>query len=261
MCASTPAMATVEQLSASVDALRQAIETLQGVVGNHAQEIEGMGAALRTVQIAVSQTQTFTGMTKDPLNRARAKNKEPKEWIGEKDEVSFKAYGFTVVNYMLALSDEAEAAMKQAESADGDIDAKDIILVDGSLVDPLDRELASILLSSTKGESKTIVRNAGHGNGFLAWQRLQARFAPRTGNDEAVALEQVIKPGRAKDLAQLQTMLQEWQADLADFESRFQPVMDSMKVVGLKALIPVDILKTRLMGMEAKKYKDFLSAV
>jgi hypothetical protein len=104
------------------------------------------------------------GNSETRINHTAAKGLAPREWIGEKDPVSFAEFSAEFVNYACAMNAGAKHLLEQAarnmEAIDITLDLRQEPFIDG-LAEILDDEFYRQLFKVTKGESRIIVQNAG----------------------------------------------------------------------------------------------------
>ena len=67
-----------------------------------------------------------------------------------------------------------------------------------------------ILATSTRGTANLLTRQAGSGEGYLAWRKLHDRYASTTQGKQFAMLQAILRP-------------EPWPADSASFESSLLP--------------------------------------
>jgi hypothetical protein len=180
-------MLSAEQATAQLTEVQRLIAELQLGAAGQAQTITTMAATnaqtLATMQSALAANAATLanvqanmgdggrdrgdrGNNETRINHTAAKGLAPREWIGEKDPVSFSEFSAEFMNYACAMNAGAKHLLDQAarnlEPIDIMLDLRQEPFIDG-LAEILDVEFYRQLFKVTKGESRIIVQNAGHG--------------------------------------------------------------------------------------------------
>jgi hypothetical protein len=267
-------MLSPEQANAALLELQQHVVALQQGSAITAQNVantintmammQGSIATMQAAQADGGQDRGDRGDNKTRMNHTAAKGLAPREWTGDKDPVSFGEFSEEFVNYACAMNEGAKHLLDQAARMKGPIDITvDLMedpLIEG-LAETMDGELYRQLFKVTKGEPRTIVQNAGQGNGLQAWLNLSNAYAPRSATDASVAMKRVIYPVRGKSEATMPQELQHWLANLLAFEVRFHRIDDTAKRCGLQMLIPEAMWANRMIGQQYDSFDALLKHV
>ena len=68
-------------------------------------------------------------------------------------------------------------------------------------------------------------------------------------------------PTEAKSISTMAADLAAWERDLHDFEARFEALRDDEKVTAAKAIVPRELLRTRLLGVRLGTYQNLRSTI
>eukprot|EP00972_Heterocapsa_arctica_P116180 16451817-Heterocapsa_arctica.AAC.1 len=94
-----------------------------------------------------------------------------------------------------------------------------------------------------------MVKRAGPGNGFRAWQNLAKWYRPRSAMDKATSITMVMNPGQSRDMGELHRRLEEWEVAVREHESRFDDeVQESVRIAALLSMIPRAVYDQRFKG-------------
>ena len=105
--------------------------------------------------------------------------------------------------------------------------------------------------------------NAGMSKGLTAWKELAVWYDPRGSEDRPGALEKLISTGlkRAASTKEASALLQQYEIMLTDFETKLGLLDQATKMVGLKKLVPLELLTGRLRGERFENYQDLRRVV
>ena len=85
-------------------------------------------------------------------------------------------------------------------------------------VQPLSRELYDILVNTTKGDALRVVRGTDGRDGFLAWEKLNKRYNPKSMVRGLRLWMQVLSPKQVQDFSGLEGKLAEWEEKMKAME-------------------------------------------
>ena len=241
---------TIEQLAAEIVTLRNEMNAMQTSVILTQGLIRTGGRDVRDEERE----------EKDKEKNISFKIKEaqhliPAQWCGEKDG-PFQDLAHDVITYMTSIFDE-EAIEMLDEVIKGDKapDMNDLDDDDYPNKKIMNSHLYALLSKITKGEPKTAVRNAAR-NGIAAWHRLHANYDPRTTTDSSVSIQKIMNPVKGKDAASTKAALEKFETDIREHEAKFETVPDSLKVAGIKNLIPEAWFEQHFKGTIYKDYAE-----
>lgn len=233
-------------------------------VANKLDEVEAALAkrltALETAYVA-SNVQEQRGKG---LRHREAEKYMPDVWSGEKGAIPFSDFGYDVHNYLSVLSPDDEGGpsiLNWAASRDDPITAADIEDLDLNNTYPhakaINAAIGHLLTKVTKDTAKTMVKQAGHGNGLLAWQILARWYRPRSAMDKATSMTMVMNPGQCRDMGEMHRRLEEWEVSVREHEARFDDkVQESVRIAALLTMIPRAIYDQRFKGKAYDTYLD-----
>ena len=179
----------------------------------------------------------------------------PTPWSGEKDG-PFADLAHDVVTYMNCIfEDEANDILLEVIKHDKTTSVDDIDEEHYPNKKLLNSHLYAILSKITKGEAKSIIRNAQR-NGIEAWHRLHATYDPRTTTDSSVSIQRIINPVKGKDAGTTKAALEKFETDVREHEAKFETVPESLKVAGLKNLIPEAWFEQHFKGAKFDNYGE-----
>ena len=116
----------------------------------------------------------------------------------------------------------------------------------------LDYELAVALANVTEGAARATVLKVTEtepSHGFVAWQKLVDRYAPKSSNDPAIALQPILAtPKRCKDAKELKERLTAWSLKAAEYEHQFKAIDEAQKIFVAREMMPKDIRREFLTG-------------
>jgi hypothetical protein len=122
-----------------------------------------------------------------------------------------------------------EEDLNDAEAEDGD-------------ASELSAELYDLLCTTVKGEALTIMKTVEEFCGFKAWQRLYAKYNPKTTARAIKLLAEVCSPGAAKSFHEVETSINNWKNKLKLLEKEFdEKVGERMKIAILTSMLPTSI--------------------
>ena len=106
--------------------------------------------------------------------------------------------------------------LKVLETATKEIDTMEVRGMDSSRADDmklekLSKELYEVLVITTEGEAKLMVRNTPNQDGILAWHRLYRHYNRRTFARILRVHKEAMHPKPAKDLGKLISYVVEWE--------------------------------------------------
>ncbi len=182
-----------------------------------------------------------------------AKHLMPSEWANEKGG-PFQDIAHDIVIYMTTVCADAEYVLEEVlrqEQALVIDELKDKI----DNIEFIDRHLYAMLSRVMRGESKTVVKNANK-SGVRAWYSLNKYYDPRTTTDASVAIQRVLSPVSGKDNSTTKVALEKFETDVREREARFEQLPDSLKIAGLKNLMPETWFDQHFKGESFKTYQE-----
>ena len=103
-------------------------------------------------------------------------------------------------------------------------------------------ELYDILCERCDGEALMIVRQVNDMEGVRAWQKLFQRYNPRTMARGLRMLSEAVNPPRAKNLADVETLVSKWEDRVKRLETQFgETISDKMRMAIFTNIMPVAI--------------------
>ena len=103
-------------------------------------------------------------------------------------------------------------------------------------------ELYDVLCQFCRGEALSIVKSASDMRGFEAWQKLHAKYNPRTMARAVRMLGEVVGPARVKELADIQTAVNRWEEKVRILNSQFdEELSNNMKIAIFTNMLPLQI--------------------
>ena len=130
-----------------------------------------------------------------------------------------------------------------------------ILFVDVS-EDPVTKmgaELYSLLVSLLSGEALMVVRGVVGGNGWEAWQKLAARFDPRTPARALRAMMLVMQPKRVKEAREMQSAMEEWEIRIKQLMAEHEIHLDvRINVALLTGMLPAGFHDYVFQGSDGK---------
>ena len=240
-------MATLEEVAAEVTNIRNEMNAMQT-------------ALLITQSMIKKQTdreaaEDEDGEEKITLKYISFKIKEcqhltPTQWSGEKDS-PFADLSHDVITYMTSIYKHKAASITEVLKEDRyEVDeeiAKDPILTN------MNNHLYAVLSKTMHGEPKKIIRNAKR-DGLAAWHRLHESYDPRTTTDSSVSIQKIIHPVKGKDATTTKIALENFETDVREHEAKFEEVQESLKIAGLKNLVPEAWFEQHFKGAKFESY-------
>ena len=109
----------------------------------------------------------------------------------------------------------------------------------------LDYELAVALANATEGAARPTlprITQTEPSHGFVGWQALVDRSAPKSSNDPAIALQPILaRPKRCKDAKELKERHTTWSLKVAEYEQQFKTIDEAQKIFVAREMMPKDI--------------------
>ncbi len=191
------------------------------------------------------------------LQYAQARHLIPEKWSGSTPERTFADLMDEIKAYFSALDEDApdlidEAANQEKEFLEKDIDTE--MYPNGRLIG---RELARVLRKVVYGPARTMVVNTGLNEGLAAWHKLTRACNPRSAADGVVSVSRITHPKPVKDARELKLAMEVWQKDLREHETKFESLPETVKISGLKALLPYSLFE-RIKGETYKTSRDLI---
>ena len=261
----TLAMATLEERMQALE-VAMAQTVLQSHLDRRLQEhgqqvtrlVQGLNGVINNIWNKMGRQENIE--SQDKLMHKQAQPFIPKIFQNKDDE-NFIEYAHSLKNWALAFYDSGPDILEIVEAAEGEINMEEISLQFGKAVE-FNKMLYSILLQSTSGEPRIYVQNAGQGKGLKAWRELNIWYDPRRGIDKTAELTSIISPvARAKDDEQAIKMIKEWEAQVIRYETRFGAIEDGAKIVGLKAVIPAQLLEGKIRGERYSRFVELKKVI
>jgi len=103
----------------------------------------------------------------------------------------------------------------------------------------MNKQLHVALVSLTKGETLSILRNSVAQSGFDGWRRLSREYEPQTAQSNYHLLAKVLRPTRAKDLSSLRGAIETWERLYTQYQERTSDSLsDATRRLCLQSLCP-----------------------
>lgn len=243
------------------------------------QAAEARDAAMRQ---ALDQQRTETlqmiKVLSDSMEKVGSKDKsgvvdvkgvgKPEVLHGEtKEQVKNKwplwSFGFTT--WFVSQYEQADEMLKWAASHNGAIKDRDIETEASTRTgwdDALrvNRQLHTALVSLTKGETLSILRNSVAQSGLDGWRRLSREYEPQTAQSNYHLLAKVLRPVRVKELSGLRGAIETWERLYTQYQERTSDTLsDAIRRLGLQSLCPealsehLDLHASRLGNYDAMR--------
>ena len=112
-------------------------------------------------------------------------------------EAKWKEWAFQLKTLVGTVNSKTRDLLEEIQKTSKDPNWDELFVeVTQEHIDKMGAELYSLLVSLSSGEALMVVRGVAGGNGWEAWQRLAARFDPRTPAHALRAMMLVLQPGR-----------------------------------------------------------------
>jgi len=169
----------------------------------------------------------------------------------------WKDWSFQFRSSTRASSGEAYDILNWAEKETGEI--TDFLEmdngIDAEISERLSGELFNIISTTVKGEPLQLLHNCDF-NGAEAWRRLSKRYSPSTPLRAMQLMIQVVNPGKSKNLKDIQSHIDRWEARVLALERDFKEKVGSkMKAAILISMLPVDLQNALIQ--QADKYEEY----
>lgn len=186
---------------------------------------------------------------------------ETKEQI--KQKWPLWSFGFTT--WFVSQYEQADEMLKWAAAYNGVVDDRAIELEvatrpgwdDAARVN---RQLHTALVSLTKGETLSILRNSLAQSGLDGWRRLSREYEPQTAQSNYHLLAKVLRPAKAKDLSSLRGAIETWERLYTQYQERTSDALsDPTRRLCLQSLCPdslaehLDLHASRLASYDAMR--------
>ena len=164
-----------------------------------------------------------------------------------KGEENWKEYNFEFGVILGSESPEMLHTLKVIETAAKEIDTEEVRDMDKSRADSmnlekLSKELYEVLVITTEGEAKLMVRNTPGQDGILAWHRLYRHYNRRTFARILRVHKEAMHPKPAKDLSKLISYVVEWEDKWnAMAKEHKDPMPIIWKMAALMELCPTEV--------------------
>ena len=192
------------------------------------------------------------------LNHSAAKNVTMKQWSGVDDrEVTWRDFKRSVVGWSESLAPGAKELLDVAEATDiGDaMDFATVAFTDEKR-NMLSHALFWNLSTKVTGAAANHIQGVAWSDGLAAWQELCSYAAPRSLADRHAVYAKLMSPKEAASISTMAAELAAWERELDDFETRFEPLRSDEKITAAKAIIPKDLLRTRLLGVRITSFQE-----
>jgi len=169
----------------------------------------------------------------------------------------WKDWSFQFRSSTRASSGEAYDILNWAEKETGEIsDFSEMDnMIDEDVAERLSGELFNVISTTVKGEPLQLLHNCDF-NGAEAWRRLSKRYSPSTPLRAMQLMIQVVNPGKSKNLKDIQSHIDRWEARVLALERDFKEKVGSK----MKAAILISMLPTELQNaliQQADKYEEY----
>lgn len=162
-------------------------------------------------------------------------------------EENWREYNFELGVILGSESPEMLHTLKVLESATAEADTAAVRAADEARADSMDleklsKELYEILVITTEGEAKLMVRNTPLQDGVLAWHRLYRHYNRRTFARVLRVHKEAMHPKPVKNLNQLISHVVEWEDKWnAMAKEHKDPLPVIWKMAALMELCPVEV--------------------
>eukprot|EP00435_Cladocopium_sp_Y103_P028751 s1055_g7.t1 len=163
------------------------------------------------------------------------------------------AFGFTT--WFVSQHEKSDEMLKWAASYNGAIDEAvldavlDVEIATRTGWDDahrVNRQLHVALVSLTKGETLSILRNSVAQSGLDGWRRLSREYEPQTAQSNYHLLAKVLRPARTKELSSLRGAIETWERLYTQYQERTSDSLsDATRRLCLQSLCP-DVLSDHL---------------
>lgn len=164
-----------------------------------------------------------------------------------KGEDNWKEYNFELGVILGSESPGMLQTLKVLESATSEVDTAMVRRMDEDRADRMDleklaKELYEILVITTEGEAKLMVRNTPLQDGVLAWHRLYRHYNRRTFARILRVHKEAMHPKPVKDLSRLISQVVEWEDKWnAMAKEHKDPLPIIWKMAALMELCPTEV--------------------
>ena len=201
------------------------------------------------------------------LKTKEAQTHIPKMWAGKvKGQIPYQEFQYRMENWLSAYDPEClpKDLLNWAASEKEPITYSMVVEKTRALDEEhcnakcaeINRELYLTLVTCTSDAPATLVRNAGAGNGFLAWQMLAADNRPTSIIDGGAAMAQIIQQTRTKTLSEFKKGLGEWDLLVTDYEARYkETIAENTKTAAILMMMPTELYVRKFEG-ESKSYRE-----
>ena len=211
MDAATAATAATAMLTAEMNALRARMDQL----------LQDFSEAQRSTQLDLNNLKQ-SAQGAGGLKVKAAEWHMPSPWGNEKGQIPFAEMQFRLENWLAALDPTCNpGGMLNWAATFADQIEPQHVAGQGHNAQLIDRELYLTLATITTGSPAKLVRKAGAGNGFRAWQAISTNCRPRSVIDGATAMAQIQMQARTKTLAEFRAKLDAWDLQVTDYEARY----------------------------------------
>jgi uncharacterized membrane protein YgcG len=162
-------------------------------------------------------------------------------------EESWREYNFEFGVILGSESPEMLQTLRVLESANTEVDTAMVRAMDEGRADRMDleklsKELYEILVITTEGEAKLMVRNTPAQDGILAWHRLYRHYNRRTFARVLRVHKEAMHPKPVKNLSQLISHVVEWEDKWnAMAKEHKDPLPVIWKMAALMELCPTEV--------------------
>ena len=247
MDAATAATAATAMLTAEMNALRARMDQL----------LQDFGEAQRSTQLDLNNLKQ-SAQGAGGLKVKAAERHMPSPWGNEKGQIPFAEMQFRLENWLAALDPTCNpGGMLNWAATFADQIEPQHVAGQGHNAQLIDRELYLTLATITTGSPAKLVRKAGAGNGFRAWQAIATNCRPRSVIDGATAMAQIQMQARTKTLAEFRAKLDAWDLQVTDYEARYtEKISDNSKVASVLMMMPIDLYQRKFEGETGRTYLD-----
>ena len=172
---------------------------------------------------------------------------KPEVLSGTKEEIKTKwpLWSFQFITWFASQWTAGEAMLKWSEKQTGPID--DAVLSAKALAEnwldagKANRQLHVALVSLTKGEALSMMRNAVSGSGVDGWRKLSREYEPNTAQSNYRLLGKILHP-KSVDLKDLRSSLETWEKTYSEYVQRTSDQLtDPTRRLCLQAQCPASL--------------------
>ena len=233
------------------------LETVSNAVTQHADRIQMLEQMIMRMQMKVEQ---FYDGSERKLNHKEARDCTPGIFQGDRQK--FNVWAHQVKVWASALMHDGEVLLDQvAQAEEFDDNENDIDEASYQYCREFSAKLYRLLTKHTEGEAAKYVRTAGLSKGLKAWHNLAKWYDARDAGDKEANYAQIIMQDRANNEHDFSSKFLAYEKLLKEYEEKFGMIQEEAKIVGLKRIVPNELMSQRFRGKKFTTYKALRSEV